>query len=191
MDPDIQNIASEIKKYFYDFKRQQIGKAYSPSERMRRPAIWAAAAELCVELKADPFAFVKAAFMFNNVPGGPYPTQITGRAADKWYRQYVQLNDAKGLTLLEVTEKEVKNVMSHALQVVASQSRRSWKDLLMDAYEVRQDIVPAYARIFMFPTDKDILNQWGKLATEELNSNPKLIECVQRLGYNTDFTNGY
>ena len=69
MDPDTENTAAVIKRHFYEFKRAQLGKSYSPAERFRRPEIWTAAAEKCAKLKADPYHFVRAAFRFNNVPG--------------------------------------------------------------------------------------------------------------------------
>jgi hypothetical protein len=191
MNPDIQNTAAEIKKYFYDFKRQQIGKSYTPADRFRKPEIWNTAAERCVDLKADPFNFVKAAFLYNNVAGGPYPHQMTGQAVVKWYNQFLQASGASGLTLQDVTEKEVKSTIAHALRMLTSQNRKTWKEFLLDNYEVRLDVVPAYVRIFIMSKDEDIKEKYGRLATEELNSNPHLIEVVQRMGYDTAFTERY
>jgi len=130
MEPDIQNIANEIKKYFYDFKRQQLGKPYAPAERMRKPEIWAAAAELCVVLKADPFNFVKAASCTTMCPAAishpdyrPGRCQVVPAAPAGYWRQWV---DAA-----EVTAKRCR-IRSARSRLVSGQTRRTWKQFLMD-----------------------------------------------------------
>lgn len=189
MNPDIENTSAEIKRYFYEFKRKQYGKPYSPAERFRKPAIWTAAAEKCVELKADPFNFVRASFQFNNVPGGPFPHQLAGVAISKWYRALCRSVGATNDDV-DLTEQEVKEVMARGLNLIMSQERRP-VDYLLDPYGVRQDVLPAYARVFLFPKNMQILETWGRKATEELNSNPKLVDTVQRMGYSTEFTQNY
>lgn len=191
MNPDVSNTATEIKKYFYEFKRTQLSKPYSPADRYRRPEIWQAAAEKCIQLKADPYTFIRAAFMFNNVPGGPFPHQMAGQGAANWYSKFCHLHGADGKTELEVMEQEVKSAMINGLRIVASQQTKPWTVFLTDDFAVRLDTVPAWVRVFLLPHSKEIMAKWGRVASQELTSSPHLLETVQKLGYKTDFINDY
>lgn len=191
MDANIGNTAAEIKKYFYNFKRTQIGKSYSPAERFRKPEIWNAAAEKCIELKADPYNFTRAAFQFNNVPGGPFPHQLAGNAMTKWYRNFCRNLGASNMTEHEVTEQEVRDLLARGLRLMTEQSRMRPRDYFLDDYAVRLDILPAYIRVLLLSKDQEILKKWGHLATTELNSNPHLIDVINRMGYSTEFTKNY
>ena len=191
MDPDIQNTGQEIKRQFYEAKRQQLGKPYSPAPRYNDPDTWYAAGEKCVELSADPFTFVKAAFLYNTVPGGPFPSTLTGNAVVRWYNQYRQAQNANGKNATEVMDQEVKNILTHALSVAMGQVRERPTDFLCNEYSIRLEIVPAFARVLLYPNHQGIREKWERLACEELNSNPRLLASVKRLGYDVSFLDNY
>src|SRR5271165_2752014 len=85
---DAVYVAAKIKEHFFAAKKEQLGKAYRPSSRFVRPEIWQAAAEICIELKADPYSFVRCALTHSHVPGGPYPNQLCGNAIRTWFADY-------------------------------------------------------------------------------------------------------
>ena len=191
MVPEIFNTGQEVKKAFYEAKRQQLGKAYSPSPRHNKQETWLAAGEICIELEASPFDFVRAAFMFNNVPGGPFPAQLTGGAARKWYNQYRHHMNADGMPAEEVDNQEVKGMFQHAIMVIMTQRRMRPRDFLLNDYNIRLDVTPAFVRLLTFPKDPLIRERWLRPACEELNSNPHMLAAVKRLGYDVSFMEGY
>ena len=192
MIAEVENVAAEIKRHFYNCKREQLGKPYSPAPRMRKPEYWTAAAEKCIEMKASPYDWIRAAFNYNKVPGGPFAPALSGQAAAGWYRQLMAKIGAKEGSNMSVAEQEIQELMLRGVRLITSHNRRMrGRDYLLDDYYVRTEVLPAYIRIFMFKDDPKILERWGLRATEELNSNPDLIEAAQRLGYPTEFTKQY
>ena len=191
MVPEIFNTGQEVKKAFYEAKRQQLGKPYSPQGRHNKPETWLAAGELCIELQASPYDFVRAAFLFNNVPGGPFPNQLVGGGARRWYNQYRQHMNAVGMPAEEVDNQEVLGMFRHAVKCMMSQIRMRPRDFLLDEYIMRRDVTPAFVRVLLFPNDQQMRDRWLREACEELNSQPSILAAVKRLGYDVSFMEQY
>ena len=177
------NLSQEIKRCFSEAKRQQLGKSYSPAPRFNKPEDWYAAAEVCAELEANAANFVRAAFMFNNVPGGPFPKQLAGNAIRRWYNQYRTQAGADGKAGDDVDDQELRGMFKHATLCMLSQIKMRPRDFLLSEYTVRPAVVPAFVRVLLFPKDAAMLEKWGRLAHEELDSNPQALAAVKRLGY--------
>jgi len=191
MNPDIQNTGQAVKQHFYEAKRQQLGKPYSPASRQNKPETWYAAGEQCAYLEADPYIFVKAAFLYNNVPGGPFPNQMAGSASARWYKHFCHTQNATGKTGLQIMEAEVQSTMAHTLRVALSHAYKRPTEVLLDPYGPRQDVVPAFARVLLYPKNEAIRAMWERLACEELNSSPQFLAAVKRLGYDVSFLDKY
>lgn len=190
MNPDIENTASDIKRLFYDYKRQQLGKPYNPADRFRKHDIWLAAAEKCISLKASPDMFVRAAFDQNTVPGGPYPTSLAGQAIVKWYSNFCKSIGAEGKAGNEIAQSEIVLYVRHALRCAITQRRVTPHEYILNPIFIGPEVLPAYARVFLYPTVQ-MLEKWGRSATEELNSDPQLLEAAKALGYKLDFMSAY
>jgi hypothetical protein len=185
MNPDTENLAPIIKRHFYEFKREQLSKPYSPGEKFRRHEIWSAAAEKCVQLQADPYNFVRAAFRYNRVPGGPFPNQLSGAVMTKWYGDLLrEVQTAKGQNPIDA---EIRLLMSEALQQGLQQNRVRLRDYFISELYVAASVYPAFIRMLLFPQDQQIKDAWGKKATDEILANPQLLEVLRTGGYAIGF----
>ncbi len=173
-------VAELLKKYFNAAKSEQQGKPYRPHPRYRRLEIWLAAADLAIELKADPYDFVKAAFLFAQIPGGPFPQNLSAGCARRWYVQYRQSAIKNGKFPDSIFKDEITSTF-HALarQMVASGKRP--RDFLLDTFLTKEDVAPAFTRVLLLPKDPDILAKFGRKARSEIVGNQKLLQILQEL----------
>lgn len=88
--------ARQLKREFNQAKTVQRGRPYQPAERWRNMDLWLSIADNCLQVRADPVTFVQAAFTYNQVPGGPFPNQLQGPAARKWYEQMANATGWQG-----------------------------------------------------------------------------------------------
>ncbi len=183
-DPETQNVADAVRKAFRATKAQQSGRPYRPMARWDDDAVWLKIAACCQQHEADPANWVAAAFQYNKVPGGPFPNQLAGAAAARWYHELVKSSststsgEAVDLVGDEVT-REVQSVVERFLMQGCAP-----KDLLGDPclYEI-----PAYVRLIMLPDDPDIFGKFGREAHGQITANPRLFEVLVRKGYRLDW----
>ncbi len=178
--------AELLKRYFNAAKSEQRGQAYRPAARYRTYELWAAIADLCIELKADPYDFVRAAFLYCAVPGGPFPQNLAANCARRWYEQYRQASVKNG----KVPDKIFKAEISSMITSLGQQMMRSGKrprDFLLDTYLVREDAAPAFARVLLLPKDPAIMAKFGKKARSEIIGNQKLLSILKELNLNLDW----
>jgi hypothetical protein len=186
---DVDCIAQNIRRYFVEGKTQQYGKPYRPQAKFNQPERWHAAAEICIDLKADPYSFVRSAFLYNTVPGGPFYTQLCGNAIRKWFAAYKQLNSVKEGE--DVYAKEIEELI-RACGVTAIQMAHLHnkpreqifvEDLLMPEHQM-----PAWVRCVLYPTPK-VLSTWGNAAYTEILGNSRLYSVLHEKEYNLNFLN--
>lgn len=183
-DPETQNVADAVRKAFRDRKAQQTGRPYRPMARWDDDELWLKIAMSCQQEKADPASWVDAAFQYCRVPGGPFPNQLAGKAATRWYHDLVQSSSSQAtgepvdLVGEEVT-REVQNVVERFLAQGCSP-----KDLLGDRCLFE---IPAYVRVIMLPDDPEIIQAFGREAHGQVTSNPRLFEVLVQKGYRLDW----
>lgn len=175
--------AAEIKRAFFARKTAQLGRRYTPQERWRRDDFWEAAGAQCVELEADPESYVRAAFQGNTVPGGPFPSQLGGKASAMWWKRYAdQFRQAvDGLTPFE---QDI-----HSLMVWAkAQGLRQTKDTggELDFYLRESSELPAYVRILLGGRSPEVVAKWRSEARSDLLSDPALLAALRRLKWSEE-----
>jgi len=180
LSPEIENVAVEIRKQFRAAKTHQNGKPYRPASRWDSEDLWHRAAESCIASNADPASWVQSAFLYNKVPGGPFPNQLSGKAAAHWYEQ------AKVAVLGEVTTAQVDLMDQAVTEAIGGAILRHIavgdpiKRVLMAPYYHE---IAAWTRLVLAPTDEDIIRTWGRAAYAETSKNPRLCDCLTRRGY--------
>jgi hypothetical protein len=185
-DPDFENLAVELQDLFATGKREQSGQPYRPHARFRNPQIWRAAAELCASVQADPFSFVRAAFLYCSIPGGPFPQNMATKAAVRWYEEYQKLQ-VKGQGG-DPFAAEVSSLIRHALrQLPHRRFHATVSDFLLDDMFTRLDVIPAFIRLIILPHDTRLRTKFGLLAKQEVLGNPRLLELLQQQKWDLSF----
>ena len=103
-----------ISSLFEIEKSLQLGRPYRPHPKSNKNEYWLKAAANCKELEATPLDFIKAAFSFANIPGGPFPTTYGGKAILRYYKNY-----AKSLKVGEdssIFEETIKHSIKSTFQ---------------------------------------------------------------------------
>ncbi len=103
-EDDIRRLARTIRQRFIEAKTAALRKKYKPNDRHDRPQFYEAAARQCYALKADPSDYVQAAIENCQIRGGPFPNQLGGPAAARWYKEKMR---AMGMKSDPVLPKEV------------------------------------------------------------------------------------
>jgi len=192
MDQDIRSDADSIgqiiRRHFVEGKSQQIGKKYSFQKKYNSPDFWRVAAQICIEINADPFSFVRSAFLFCSIPGGPFPNQLCGNAIRKWFQSYQKLNAKPGVA--DVYEAEILSWIQTSyflVRNIAAANNLTFRDVLTTEIFVRTDNVPPFVRLLLLPNDPENIKMWGRAAYYEVMGNPKLLSILENKGYNLDF----
>lgn len=184
LEIDIERTAEELRKQFVAFKREQLGKKYTLHPRFRALELWIAAAEHCQFVQADPYDFVRAAFLYCPVTGGPFPQQLATQAGVKWYKQYAQLvTDRSGKRPASILKEELLRLLQEIGRQMCNNIRegKSPRQFLLDTYNLPLYAAPAFARVLLLPKDPDIIKEFGKKARSEIMSNPKLLALLQEM----------
>jgi hypothetical protein len=173
-------VAELLKKYFNAAKSEQQGKPYRPHPRYRRIEIWLAAADIAIEMKADPYDFIKAAFLFCTVPGGPYPQNLAANCARRWYSIYRQSAVKNGKFPDSIFKDEITNTIQALARQMMTSGKRP-RDFLLDTFLTKEDVAPAFTRVLLLSKDPDILAKFGRKARSEIVGNQKLLTILQEL----------
>lgn len=183
----IDYTAQQIRKYFVESKTQQQGHAYRPQPKFNRKEFWTAAAEICIELQADPYSFVISAFLGCAVPGGPFPNQLCGSAIRKWFAAYKKLNSAPdgGDVYAHALDYLIRYCIRDAIQM-ARLHNRTREQIFLEDFLIQEHQMAAWIRALLCPTPA-ILKKWGHPAYAEIMSNPRLYSILQEQGYNLKF----
>ena len=182
IQPDVENLAGTLRHMFAQAKSEQMGRRYSPADRFKDMKLWRAAAERCLEVKADPHDFVKAAVMFCSVAGGPFPQHMGSPRACQWYRSYLKIIGAEeGDDVYEVTlMKMMQTVLIHGMTMAKVRGKRL-RDILLDEFALKLDFAPAFIRVLLLPDDPAIRDKWANKARCEITDNPRLIATLVKL----------
>lgn len=175
MAADVRSTAARIKKIFAEHKREKTGKPYRPAARFASAEFWTKAAEICNSVGADPYSFVRATFLYNTVPGGPFPQQIASKAGARWYEDYAKLYKAKHGD--NAYANEVRNTFSGVVRAMRSHPRQA--DFLRDP---AADI-PDFVRLLLLPSDPVIRKQFGRSGRDEIMSNQHLMDALEHIGF--------
>lgn len=174
--PNLAEIEAQIRRHFSQLKQQQRNTTYRPHARFRKPELWERAAENCAGLRANPYSFVLAAFLYNTVPGGPFPQQLTGGAAIKWYHDYQRANQAEN-----DEDPFLCNTQSRlltGLQMSVTHPFVGPSEALM----VEANHLPAWVRLVLAPDYAPIWASYGRTAAQEIGGCPPLYDALVKLG---------
>jgi hypothetical protein len=86
---EITHMVGVLRSTFRRLKQVAMRAPYKPSPRVDNHAFWEKVALNCLKNRANPEAFVEAAFAHSRQKHGPWPNQLCGPAAVAWYRQHV------------------------------------------------------------------------------------------------------
>lgn len=178
-DPDY--VARELQRLFYQEKRSQFKKRYTPAPRFTRHEFWLTAAEYCIGERADPYDFVRAAFQYCSVPGGPFPQMMASRASVRWYREMKQL--MVNLPVFEGTtelEKETRFLFCYHFKQCTEYFQGMVKYFLDDSCDM-----PAYIRIMLCVHRADVWKKYGAAAQAELKASQHLIDVLRKINPNS------
>jgi len=188
ISPETENVAIEIRKQFRAAKAQQAGRPYRPGARWDTEELWHRAAEACIAAKADPASWVQSAFLYNKVPGGPFPNQLSGRAAANWYQQAKTVILGDGMSdQVDLMEGAVTDAINGAIMRHIAVGDPLKRVLMANYYHE----IEAWTRVVLAPGDEDILRAWGRAAYAEISRNPRLCECLRRRGYDLTWVKRY
>ena len=95
--PTAKDLAPQIRAAFIRHKEIKIRKRYKPSGKPGQDtaAHWLKAAEVCIDLNAQPDVFVAAIFSQSTVKGGPFSSTLGGGFARQWYHEYCRIHGMK------------------------------------------------------------------------------------------------
>ena len=187
LDPDLDGLATDLRKKFAEAKTEQMGRRYTPAERFRNMSIWYGVARKCLELHADPDDFIEAAFLFCSVPGGPFPQNLASRAMDRWYGEAGRFTSAKPLAPGETLfsrrlDGKVQAGMLLAIRLAGANKIRL-RDVVADDKMLRTDMCPAHVRMLLFPQDPEVAKRWRNEARAEIQTNPRLLLALKQSHY--------
>lgn len=177
---DAELCGRRIKACFYEQKQAQNGRPYRPASRHNNTETWTKAGENCLTVSADPKDFVRAAFKFNLTPGGPFPNQLLGDAARRWY---VKLKEEAGwkndgrFSSAYVQELHTNMVsrMLHLMKLSASARRLALKLPASDMVE--------WMRVLLSGLDPEVMRRHAAEAKRQLSANPALLAALEELGW--------
>lgn len=188
VDSAVDNLAMLLQKEFGRMKKEQLGK-YQPADRYKRPELWYAVARKCMELSADPYDFLRAAFHYCTIPGGPFAHQLATGAAAKWYGHYARIFGSNNTGPFQ---QEVQFMINNAVAYLTGLIRgtgKSSSDILLDEHALPEYIAPAYIRVLLRPEDLSVLAKYGKKGRLEILSDRRLMAALKALNYNLDWMN--
>ncbi len=181
VEANLDATADTLRGYFIDAKSAKSGKRHQLHARFRRPEIWLAAAELCNSLNALPYDFIKAAFMFCTVPGGPFPQSLAGGAARKWYLQYQAMGTEPGKPPPDdIYKAEISRLIRDIGSMMMNSGKRPM-EFLLDDYMLPIHTAPAFVRVILLSKSPDILRKFGKKARSEIIGNQRLLTMLTEL----------
>ena len=180
---ELQNIADELSNLFRIEKELQLGRTYRPHPKSNKNEFWLKAAEICLDLGAKPIDYIKSAFSFNSVSGGPYPSIYGGKAIKRYYKDYVKDLDvgSDSSVFEEIIKYEIKSVFQACHQRM-TRTGIPLRNTLAD------ETMPfsAYTRLYLAPGDLEITSKYKEKFKELCKVNPALLEVLNKLKMNTD-----
>lgn len=180
----IQNTADVIRQKFRERKAIQSGRRYNPAARYDSDELWLKAAEVCLKVNADPENFVAAAFRYNRVFGGPFPQQLSGKAAESWYGQYAETYKKADNPTLDPYVAEISDTIQHAVTVAMRDCGGNFREAMLDECLWH---IPDYVRVILFPKDEEALSKFGRSAYGQLTANPRLIKLLSDKHYDLNW----
>jgi hypothetical protein len=132
---EITATANIIRSTYQVQKTRALGRPYNPGTRVAgKSEDWQKAAINALKCRANPAAFVEAAFTFCTVKGGPNPNQLTGRAAVRWWHQSrgssTHFDPARSrgdeVIIDDTAEEDLKILLMDAFQYCLCKSGHPW-----------------------------------------------------------------
>ena len=178
---ELQNLADELRNLFTIEKENQLRRSYRPHPKSNKNEYWLKGAEICLDIGAKPIDYIKSAFSFNSIPGGPFPSIYGGKAIKKYYKDYVKDLDVGSDTSVyeELVKFEVKTVFEEC--------HRRYKRTGIPIRETLADeTMPfaSYTRIALSPGDPEILLKYKEKVKEVIKLNPQLRLILEKLKIN-------
>jgi hypothetical protein len=189
---DHRKLAQEIRIIFQREKRQQLKKPYRPHPDHDTDAVWENAALKCMELEADAYSFVRAAFDHCVVSSGrqqrgPFPKLLGSKAMDRWYSAYAGIsqqsreeNEGVSLTPFESSVKDSIDTLAVMAYTAMNCNGTPLEHTIVD----ENTPAPAYARYFLMPSSSIVRYNYRTQVIEQISKNPNLGRALESLGLN-------
>ena len=188
---DHRKLAQEIRTIFQREKRQQLNKPYRPHPDHDTDEVWERAAMKCMELEADAYSFVRAAFDHCVVSSGrqqrgPFPKLLGSKAMNRWYSAYSGISRCdreENKAALTPFESSVKDSID-TLAVMAYTAMQCNGTPLEHTIADENTPAPAYARYFLMPSSSIVRYNYRTQVIEQISKNPNLGHALENLGLN-------
>ena len=182
---ELFNLAGVIKDSFFQRKTVQKGKKYKPHPKFADNNLWVDIARVCKKLGADPNDFLDAAFHYNSVPKGPFPTQLKGDAIERWYAEHSaglkESNKDNDTVLSGKVDLEIKSAMKACLK----RHEREKVDPIKTLFNPIMKI-PPYVRIILMKNSLESLVRFGEEVHEYIKVSPGLKKVLKQKGLNLE-----
>jgi len=194
-------VAREIKKAYTERKSRLLGRPWKPSSRHQSFSLWQAAADNALHLGAPPEAYVQAAFRNSKLVNGPFPNNLGGAAATRWWADYVKQNPKyrEEQEMLEVLGiKDLMNMSPPAvtdikeeLQSVRQElynmtGEKEWPPLGPKSLDIVQStILPMspHMRLILSYPDDTVRDWFGEEILEHFHNRPDVLRALNAFGY--------
>lgn len=172
-NPDLENIADQLRHRFVEKKRLETGKPYTLNARYRNREMWLKAASACVQAKADPEDWLNAIFAYNSTPGGPYPNQLYSSGANMHYKNYVQSTGTN-----RGTNSKFQREINYVKRIV-QQKYGEVTDETIEEFVKRGHVdVSPWLKILLIPDDSEVYKENISEAQYDIENNPALREFI-------------
>jgi hypothetical protein len=163
----LQDLADKIRDCYFKYRVTNYNLSKRLNERFDKWTFWEAAALACMELNADPYDFIKAAFLHSINPKALLPQMLHGNKIKEWYKMENQVE------LSAVLDNVIKNDVLNACK----NHNKGLKEVLED----ETINIPAYIRYALIPENKTILEKFGRQAYKILIARPDLVNALKKI----------
>lgn len=203
MNPDLEILATEIKKLFIRAKNrkreQRSGGRYTPyklAPRHNKKDVWLAAAQICWDMRVSPDTLIDAAFAYCTFPDGPFPNQLTGKAARAWIQNqllisnpsdsenYAPINGVSGGAFYHGRLDDLRNYLEFAFTV----NFRQTGEWIPDPKVFREPMFQIHpvVRMILMGSDPEVCRLWQNKAKQILEDDPALVKACELMQVDLD-----
>lgn len=182
MSEQLEYTAAELMRLYREEKRHRIGRRYVLHPRFQNPKIWEHAAELCIEVGAEPKEFIQAAFDGCKIKEGPMPNLLSSkRSMGRWWQEWSSARPVAGDTC--------GSHIAKLSEMIAGDEHWRLKAATAEALQILQDpreSFPDWFRVVVRPEDHRIWNEFGWVAVKQLLQQPRLINELREKQFDVD-----
>lgn len=162
VSPELLTLARRVKDRYVQLKKQRLKNSYALGTRHNKIQFWVEAAKLAKKLNVTPEALVEACFDGDSRPGGPFPNNLAGPAAQRWVAQwklkvnFVEENNPGAAVFAEAGSDFVES-LKLCLQIASARFPgvpASNDDAAQYLIDRGHDFMPAALAVAVYPNNK-------------------------------------